>query len=293
MFPADVGFGPRAFGLVTQAPNFLQGSRLLPQLCPSTLLRASRAKSRDGGRRMAERAAHLVDHMFPPVGVRQWVLSFPHRLRYLLAWDHALCRAVVFVQRFGAALNLNVHFHALVLDGVFAENAGGGVAFRALPPPRDDDVAAALTVVRRRVPVSPRRAPDRPRGDPAMGARRSVACGDGPDTAYRPYRRRPGNGRAPQRVLHTPSPPAASCRRPGNNQLGICASGRETRAIRAVRQSFGTARDEWGGVEPEASPCIACRPQRAPAPQEHSPGAPARTGRATRVGNPIQFVAAP
>ncbi len=133
-----------------------------------------------GGRRMAERAAHLVDHVFPPVGVRQWVLSFPHRLRYLLAWDHALCRAVVavyvrallafhrgraaqrgvvngrggavvFVQRFGAALNLNVHFHALVLDGVFAENAGGGVAFRALPPPRDDDVAAVLAVVRRRV----------------------------------------------------------------------------------------------------------------------------------------------
>jgi len=72
------------------------------------------------------------------VPVRQWVLSLPHRLRYVLAWDHALCRAVsgVFVravlgllrrrarqagvaggrggavaiiQRFGAALNLNVH----------------------------------------------------------------------------------------------------------------------------------------------------------------------------------------
>ena len=38
-----------------------------------------------GGRRMAERAAHLVDHVFPPVPVRQWVLSLPHRLRYVLA----------------------------------------------------------------------------------------------------------------------------------------------------------------------------------------------------------------
>ena len=28
--------------------------------------------------------------------------------------------AVVVIQRFGGALNLNVHFHALVPDGVFA-----------------------------------------------------------------------------------------------------------------------------------------------------------------------------
>ena len=49
---------------------------------------------------MAERAAHLVDHVFPEVPLRQWVLSLPHRLRYVLAWDHALCRAVtgVFVR---------------------------------------------------------------------------------------------------------------------------------------------------------------------------------------------------
>jgi hypothetical protein len=43
---------------------------------------------------MAERSAHLVDHVFPDVPVRQWVLSLPHRLRSLLAWDHDLCRAV-------------------------------------------------------------------------------------------------------------------------------------------------------------------------------------------------------
>ena len=39
--------------------------------------------------------AHLVDHVFPRVPVRQWVLSLPYRLRYRLAWDHALCRDVV------------------------------------------------------------------------------------------------------------------------------------------------------------------------------------------------------
>src|SRR5213593_1957893 len=48
-----------------------------------------------GGRRMTESAARLVDHVLPHVPVRQWVLSLPYRLRYLLAWDHALARAVL------------------------------------------------------------------------------------------------------------------------------------------------------------------------------------------------------
>jgi len=55
---------------------------------------------------MAERAAHLVDHVFPPdVPVRQWVLSVPHRLRYRLAYDHRLCRSVlgVFVRALRSA----------------------------------------------------------------------------------------------------------------------------------------------------------------------------------------------
>jgi hypothetical protein len=47
-----------------------------------------------GGRRMAEGAAYLVDEVLPQVPVRQWVLTLPYRLRYRLAWDHALCRAV-------------------------------------------------------------------------------------------------------------------------------------------------------------------------------------------------------
>jgi hypothetical protein len=34
---------------------------------------------------MAETAAHLVDHVIPGVPVRQWVLSFPIPLRFLLA----------------------------------------------------------------------------------------------------------------------------------------------------------------------------------------------------------------
>ena len=37
------------------------------------------------GRRMAQTAAHLVDHVIPPVPVRQWVISVPKRLRCFLA----------------------------------------------------------------------------------------------------------------------------------------------------------------------------------------------------------------
>src|SRR5216117_3379968 len=103
---------------------------------------------------MADTAAHLVDRVFPHVPVRQWVLSMPYALRYRLAYDaemvtavldvfikavfgdlkgrardygieQAQCGAVTFVQRFGSALNCNLHLHALILDGVYAPKAGG------------------------------------------------------------------------------------------------------------------------------------------------------------------------
>jgi hypothetical protein len=132
-----------------------------------------------GGRRMAERAAHLVDDVFPVVPVRQWVLSLPHRLRCVLAWDHGLRRAVsgVFVravlghlrrrvretgapggrggavaiiQRFGAALNLNVHVHALVLDGAYVED-GRTLRFQEATPPTDDEMDRLLATIDRRI----------------------------------------------------------------------------------------------------------------------------------------------
>ena len=48
-----------------------------------------------GGRRMTGRAAHLVDAVLPWVPVRQWVLTMPYRLRYQMAWNHGLSRAVL------------------------------------------------------------------------------------------------------------------------------------------------------------------------------------------------------
>lgn len=65
--------------------------RLVPFSCKGRAICTS-----CGGRRMMERAAHLVDHVIPAdIPVRQWVLSVPHRLRYRLAYDHRLCRTVL------------------------------------------------------------------------------------------------------------------------------------------------------------------------------------------------------
>jgi hypothetical protein len=44
---------------------------------------------------MTERAAHLVAAVLPWVPVRQWVLTVPYRLRYQMAWNHGLSRAVL------------------------------------------------------------------------------------------------------------------------------------------------------------------------------------------------------
>ena len=58
---------------------------------------------------------------------------------------------VTALQRAGGALNTNVHFHTLVLDGVFTEAPGGALAFHPAPAPTDAEVAAALTTIRQRV----------------------------------------------------------------------------------------------------------------------------------------------
>jgi hypothetical protein len=132
------------------------------------------------GRRMGELAAHLVDGVLGGLPVRQWVLTLPFRLRYRLAYDHRLCRAVLgtfvralfgfeqrrarvlgvrgragavtAIQRCGSALNANPHFHTLVAEGVFEEHPDGSHHFVPLrEPPGDVEVARLLAVVRRRI----------------------------------------------------------------------------------------------------------------------------------------------
>jgi hypothetical protein len=134
-----------------------------------------------GGRRMAETAAHLVDHVFPEVPVRQWVLSVPFHLRYRLAYDSSLvgavaqifvraifssilrragipssnrkarCGAVGFIQRFSDALNLDPHFHVMAMDGIYIENGENELTFVRVGPPSDAEVARVADRVHRRV----------------------------------------------------------------------------------------------------------------------------------------------
>jgi hypothetical protein len=43
--------------------------------------------------------------------------------------------AVTLIQRFGSALNLNIHFHMLFLDGVYVDGANGSTRFRWVRAP--------------------------------------------------------------------------------------------------------------------------------------------------------------
>ena len=55
------------------------------------------------------------------------------------------------MQRFGSSLNLNVHLHVVVLDGVFVRDEGGSPIFRSAPPPSKYELDAVLARVHGRV----------------------------------------------------------------------------------------------------------------------------------------------
>src|SRR6201993_4271368 len=126
--------------------------RLGCDTCPKELLLPFSCKRRGfcpscAARRMAQTAAHLVVHVLPWVPTRQWVVSVPVPLRYwkassqdLTATVHTIIRttigqyyvnqavtrgserqkvqpgSVTFIQRFGGAINLNVHYHVVFLE---------------------------------------------------------------------------------------------------------------------------------------------------------------------------------
>ncbi|MDH3438798.1 MAG: transposase [Betaproteobacteria bacterium] len=126
--------------------------------------------------------AHLVDNVLPEVPVRQWVLTLPFPLRYRMAFDTSLtaevarelvravfgslrrrarrgarlryprCGAVTFVQRFGDALNLNVHFHTLTLEAVYERADKSGLICRTdLAPLEEQDVQHVAQRIARRL----------------------------------------------------------------------------------------------------------------------------------------------
>jgi hypothetical protein len=110
--------------------------------------------------------------------VRQWVLSLPRRLRHHLEHDpkaldsalrivldaieHGLCSrsgtgqkaragAIAFIHRFGSALNHPIHFHVIVIDGVFELDPDQGIRFTEAPPLDANDAEAVQVDVRRRI----------------------------------------------------------------------------------------------------------------------------------------------
>jgi hypothetical protein len=137
--------------------------------CPSCL-----------GRKMSATAANLVEYVMPEVPMRQWVLTVPFAWRGRLGFDGALLGAVVrkfgdavlafykrwlteengalgqsgallVVQRTSSDLRLNPHVHAVFVDGVFHEDAGGEVKFPALPRLTTEEVACVLEDATRRI----------------------------------------------------------------------------------------------------------------------------------------------
>ena len=130
---------------------------------------------------MADTAARWADRVLPGVPWRQWVLTVPFELRLWMAWDTDLMTdvltlfqrairrrlrllaqrkgvrdgrhaSVTVIQRFGSSLNLNVHFHSLVADGVWAPGRGAGDRVRWVPLRLTTaDVEAVLRTVARKV----------------------------------------------------------------------------------------------------------------------------------------------
>ena len=145
--------------------------RLGCDTCPKELLLAFSCKRRGfcpscAGRRMAQTAAHLVECVIPWVPTRQWVVSVPVPVRYWMAASQALTAkvhtiirtiigqyyvhkavarglprakvqpgSVTFLQRFGSALNVNLHLHVIFLEGVYLDRTEPRAANRVVSPP--------------------------------------------------------------------------------------------------------------------------------------------------------------
>ena len=145
---------------------------------------------------MAESAALLVDEVLPKKPIRQWVLTVPFPLRFLFAAYPELMSkvlgivtravsthlvhqagfkkkdahtgAVTLIQRFGSALNLNIHSdvhgrtnvagawmrrsdHMLFLDGVYVLDGVGGFAFHCNKAPTVEQLTELLHTISQRV----------------------------------------------------------------------------------------------------------------------------------------------
>ncbi len=162
--------------------------RLYCKTCKTDQLVAFSCKARGicsscDGKRMTELGAHLCDSVIGEVPVRQFVVTVPANLRYLLAWNvelrgkvlAAIMRAlqkhyvkqaeaqgavkpqfgaVSVLQRFAGSLRVFPHWHILVADGAWARAEHGNadqMHFMTAPPLREEQLEALLVDVAARV----------------------------------------------------------------------------------------------------------------------------------------------
>jgi hypothetical protein len=135
-------------------------------ICPSCNTRA-----------MAQTAAHLIDSVLPRISFRQFVISFPMRIRHYLQ-THKILQAVLkivvdeirkrliacspnianpqigaisFIQYFGNALNYHPHFHLIVADGIFNGETGTEALQFHEASLTQDDIADTQEYIQKRV----------------------------------------------------------------------------------------------------------------------------------------------
>ncbi len=122
---------------------------------------------------MVATAAHLIDEVLPRTPFRQFVISFPMRIRHYLENHKNLqtvlrivmdeirktliaCSldtkkpqigAISFIQHFGNTLNYHPHFHILFADGIFSGE--GGLQFYEAALTQDDVVDAQERIQKR------------------------------------------------------------------------------------------------------------------------------------------------
>jgi len=180
------GFIKREFDKFLSCGILTEGFvRLKCDDCTHSIILAFSCKCRGfcpscAGRRMSERSIHLADNVIPFVPTRHWVLSVPFELRYWMASDDKLLKEVnkilcdeinnylrkkarklgikggetgivSYLQRAGSALNLNLHFHLLVLDGIYTVDGEGDPVFHRIPGIYEQEVGRVVDGVSRRV----------------------------------------------------------------------------------------------------------------------------------------------
>jgi len=145
------------FGMIRLQCTVCQKDKFVAYSCKGRTL-----CPRCNGRRMADTSKHLVEEVLPNAPIRQWVLSMPYAHRFILSSDQKLLSttlqvfhraitthylkkaktkkltlpktgAVTVIQRFGGALNLNIHFHSLYLDGVYHQKENQEHFYELIP----------------------------------------------------------------------------------------------------------------------------------------------------------------